>query len=124
MNILLRKLIREVITASSSTSASTDTAPDSSSSDKNDGGDKTLKQPEVAVEEYISSTYNAVPAKQDDEAKKLASTLKSNGIDTHDKVMNTLKNLEREQDGGPALADKIVKYQVTAEGRKIGKNRR
>ena len=85
MNILLRKLIREVITASSSTSASTDTAPDSSSSDKNDGGDKTSKQPEVAVEEYISSTYNAVPAKQDDEAKKLASTLKSNGIDTHDK---------------------------------------
>lgn len=124
MNDLLRKLIREVIEASSSTSASTTTAPDSPPADKDDGGDLTTKQPAVAVSEYISSTYNAVPAKQDEEAKKLAATLKSGGVDTRDKIMSTLSTIKKDQDGGPALADKIVKYQTTAEGRKIGKNRR
>lgn len=123
-HMLIRNLIREVIEASSSSAPSTATAPDSSPADKNDGGDKTTKQPEVAIEDYISSTKDAVPAKQDDEAKKLADTLKQSGIDTPDKIMSTLKNLDRGEDGGPALADKIVKYQTTAEGRKIGKSRR
>jgi len=121
---LIRQLIREVIEASSSSAPSTDTEPDSKPSDKNDGGDQTKKQPAVAIEDYISSTKGAVPAKQDDEARKLADTLKQSGIDTPDKIMQTLDDLDRGEDGGPALADKIAKYQTTAEGRKIGKSRR
>ena len=121
---ILRKLIREVIEASSSSTPSTATQPDSPPADKNDGGDETAKTPEKAVEEYISSTKNAVPEKKEDEVKKLASTLKQGGVDTTDKVMNTLKNLERDEDGGSSFAQEIIKYQTTAEGRKFGKGRR
>ena len=121
---LLRKLIREVIEASSSSSASTDTQPDSPPQDKDDGGDATSKTPEKAVEDYISSTKSAVDSKQDEEAKKLADTLKQGGVDTRDKIMSTLQNLERDEDGGPALADKIMQYQSVSERRNFGKSRR
>ena len=121
---ILRKLIREVIEASASSTPSTETQPDSPESDKNDGGDETTKTPEKAVEDYISSTKGAVPEKKEDEAKKLAATLKQGGIDTPDKIMDTLTNLERDEDGGQSFADEIMKYQTTAEGRKFGKGRR
>ena len=121
---LLRTLIREVIEATSSSSPSTATQPDSPASDKNDGGDETTKTPEKAVEDYISSTKGAIETKREDEAKKLASTLKQGGVDTPDKIMDTLKNLERDEDGGQSFADEIIKYQTTAEGRKFGKGRR
>ena len=123
-NRLLRKLIREVIEASSSSAPSTATQPDSPPADKNDGGDETTMTPEKAIEDYISSTKNAVDAKRDDEEQKLAVNLKKSGVDTPDKVMTTLKNLERDEDGGPAFADAIIKKQITAEGRKFGKGRR
>lgn len=123
-NRLLRKLIREVIEASSSSAPSTASQPDSPPADKNDGGDQTTTTPEKAVEDYFSSTKNAVDAKREDEKIKLAVTLKKSGIDTPDKVMNTLRNLERDEDGGPAFADSIIKKQTTAEGRKFGKGRR
>ena len=120
---ILRKLIREVIEASSSSEASTNTQPDSPPADKDDGGDQTTKTPEKAVEDYISNTKGSVPEKKEDEAKKLATTLKQGGVDTPDKIMDTLRNLEREEDGGQSFADEIIKYQTTAEGRKFGKNR-
>lgn len=121
---IIRKLIREVIEASSSSEASTDTQPDSPSKDKNSGGDQTTKTPEKAVEDYISSTKGAVVSKKEDEAKKLAATLKQGGIDTSDKVMDTLRNLKRDEEGGQTFADEIIKYQTTTEGRKFGKGRR
>ena len=121
---LLRTLIREVIEATSSSAPSTATQPDSSEADKNNGGDETSKTPEKAVEDYISSTKGAVENKREDEAKKLASSLKQRGVDTPDKIMDTLKNLERDEDGGQSFADEIIKYQTTAEGRKFGKGRR
>lgn len=121
---ILRKLIREVIEASSSSAASTDTQPDSPPADKTDGGDETTKTPEKAVEDYISSIKGAVPEKKEDEVKKLASTLKQGGVDTTDKVMDTLTNLERDEEGGQSFADEIIKYQTTTEGRKFGKSRR
>jgi len=120
---ILRKLIREVIEASSSSEASTSTQPDSPPADKDDGGDQTTTTPEKAVEDYISSTKGSVPEKKEDEAKKLATTLKQGGVDTPDKIMDTLRNLERDEDGGQSFADEIIKYQTTAEGRKFGKNR-
>lgn len=121
---ILRKLIREVIEASSSSSPSTATAPDSPVKDKDDGGDQTTIQPPAAIERYISNTKNATDVKQTQEFQKLASSLKQNGVDTKDKIMSTLKDLERDEDGGSALADKIIQSQTTAEGRKIGKSRR
>lgn len=126
---ILRKLIREVIEASSSSSPSTDTAPDSPAKDKDDGGDETSlprtdQGPAAAIEMYVSNTKNATDVKQAQEVQKLASSLKANGVDTKDKIMSTLKNLERDEDGGPALADKIIQNQTTAEGRKFGKSRR
>jgi hypothetical protein len=121
---ILRKLIREVIEASSSSSPSTDTEPDSPEKDKDDGGDQTTLQPEPAIERYISNTKNVTDVKQSEEVQKLASTLKADGVDTKDKIMTTLKNLERDEDGGLALADKIIQNQTTAEGRKFGKSRR
>lgn len=121
---LLRKLIREVIEASPSSSASTATMADSSPTDKNDGGDETSKTPEKALEDYFANTKGAVESKREDEEKKLADTLKQGGVDTPDKVMSALKNLERDEDGGQSFADQIIKKQITAEGRKFGKGRR
>ena len=121
---LLRKLIREVIEASPSSMPSTDTEPDSPPADKDDGGDQTVKTPEKAIEDYISNSKGAVEAKQNAEAVQLASTLKKGGVDTKDKIMSTLKDLERDEDGGEALADKIIKYQEVSERRNLGKSRR
>jgi hypothetical protein len=121
---LLRKLIREVIEESDTITPSTSTQPGSSQKDSTDGGNDTTTTPEKAVEDYFSSTKGAIETKREDEAIKLASTLKQGGIDTPDKVMSTLKNLERDEDGGQSFADEIIKYQTTAEGRKFGKSRR
>lgn len=123
-NRLLRVLIREVIEASASSSASPETQPSTPPDQQNDGGDETTKMPEKAVEDYISNTKGAVEAKREDEEQKLADTLKKNGVDTPDKVMDTLRNLERAEDGGQSFADEIIKRQTTAEGRKFGKGRR
>ena len=103
---------------------STDTEPDSPPADKDDGGDQTGKTPEKAIEDYISNSKGAVEAKQNAEAVQLASTLKKGGVDTKDKIMSTLKDLERDEDGGEALADKIIKYQEVSERRNLGKSRR
>ena len=120
---ILRSLIREVIEASPSSSPSTQTAPDSPDKDKNGGDNKEELQPEPAIERYISNTKNATEVKQSQEMQKLASTLKAGGVNTKEKIMSTLKNLQRDEDGGLALADKIIQNQTTAEGRKFGKNR-
>lgn len=121
---LLRKLIQEVIEASPSSAPSTATQPDSPPKDKDDGGDDTVKTPEKAVEDYISNTKGAIESKQSAEAAQLATTLKKGGIDTKEKIMSTLKNLERDEDGGSALADRIVQYQKISERRNFGKSRR
>lgn len=121
---LLRKLIREVIEASPSSAPSTATQPDSPPKDKDDGGDDTVKTPEKAIADYISNTKGAIESKQSAEASQLASTLKQGGVDTKDKIMTTLKNLERDEEGGDALADKIMQYQKISERRNFGKSRR
>ena len=110
---LIRLLIREVIEASASSSAtpSTDTAPSSPEKDRDDGGNAANEQPEVAVEKFISNTKNSTDVKQQEEIKKLASSLKKSGISDETSVMGTLKNLERDEPGGPDLAKKIVDAQ-------------
>jgi hypothetical protein len=110
---ILRSLIREVITATSSTSAapSTSTAPDSKPSDKDDGGDDTVIKPEAAIERYFSNTKNATDIKRGEEIKKLADTLKQNNVSSESDIMNKLKVLDRDEDGGQSFAQQIVNQQ-------------
>ncbi len=111
---ILRQLIREVITASgnSSPTPSTSTAPDSSPADKDDGGDQTAPNPKVAIEKYFRDTKNATDVKRDEEIKKLADTLKDNNVSTPNQIMDDLKALDRDEEGGLSFAQKVISKQT------------
>jgi hypothetical protein len=104
-------LIREVIEASPSSAASTATAPDSPEKDKQDGGDSTTEQAPVSIERFYANTKNASGVKQSEEIKKLAASLKKSGVTDEESIMTNLKDLERDEPGGPDFAKKILDAQ-------------
>jgi len=109
-------LIRETIEASFSTSAApagSDSSVGSSTKDKDDGGDVTVDNPDVAINTYFRNTKGATDVKKNEETKKLADNLKANNITDEDSVMKTIKSSQSSEDEHRMLAQKITSFQNT-----------